>query len=68
VPSPFLDQLETEVVYDDHHARALLAGSGLTCPAFEDYVTTLVRFAREQQLRREGGEVGARSTPVGAGG
>lgn len=51
VPSPFLDQLETEVVYDDHNARAILAGSGIACPAFEDYVGSLVRFAREQQVR-----------------
>lgn len=46
-PTAFLDQLATEVVYDDHHARALLAGSGLECPALESYVRALVRVARE---------------------
>ncbi len=46
-PTSFLDQLATEVVYDDHHARAMLAGTGLECPALESYVRSIVRAARE---------------------
>lgn len=50
LPSAFLDQIATEVVFDDHGTRALLSGSGIHCPAFESYVSALVRFVREQQL------------------
>lgn len=48
-PTAFLDQLATEVVYDDHNARALLAGSGLECPALETYVRAVVRAARDSE-------------------
>lgn len=47
LPSAFLDQIATEVVFDDHGTRTLLAGSGIHCPAFESYVDALVRFVRE---------------------
>jgi thioester reductase-like protein len=54
VPRAFLEQLATEVVYDDRGARELLAGRGLTCPRFESYVDTLVDHVRHQQaMRRE---------------
>lgn len=43
-PRAFLEQLGTEVVYDDRGARELLAGSGLFCPPFENYVDAMVRF------------------------
>ncbi len=49
VPRAFLDQLRTEVVYDDRNAKELLANSGIRCPAFEDYVEVLVRYVRGQQ-------------------
>ena len=51
-PRAFLEQLTTEVVYDDRNARELLAGKGLRCPRFEDYVQTIVDFARRQQHER----------------
>ncbi len=54
VPRAFLEQLATEVVYDDRNARELLAGAGLGCPRFESYVDTLVDHVRHQQaMRRE---------------
>jgi thioester reductase-like protein len=54
VPRAFLEQLATEVVYDDRNTRELLAGRGLTCPRFESYVDTLVDHVRHQQaMRRE---------------
>lgn len=49
VPRAFLDQLRTEVVYDDRNARELLSGSGIRCPGFEDYVDVMVRYVRDQQ-------------------
>ncbi|NOY94148.1 MAG: oxidoreductase [Deltaproteobacteria bacterium] len=52
VPRGFLDQLATEVVYDDRGARELLEGSGVECPPFESYVGTMVRYVRDEQLRR----------------
>lgn len=50
LPSGFLDQIATEVVFDDHGTRTILQGSGIHCPAFESYVGALVRFVRERQL------------------
>ncbi len=56
VPRSFLEQLATEVVWDDRGARALLDARGITCPHFEDYVGVLVEFVRaEQQRRRDAG-------------
>jgi thioester reductase-like protein len=52
VPRAFLEQLGTEVVYDDRNTRELLAGQDLTCPRFESYVGTLVDFVRKQQAAR----------------
>lgn len=52
-PTAFLDQLATEVVYDDHNARSLLAGSGLECPALETYVRAVVRAAKDGDEDRE---------------
>ncbi|MBC7173483.1 MAG: SDR family oxidoreductase, partial [Polyangiaceae bacterium] len=49
VPRAFLDQVRTEVVYDDRNAKELLAGSGIRCPGFEEYVDVMVRYVRGQQ-------------------
>jgi thioester reductase-like protein len=60
VPRAFLEQLATEVVYDDRNARELLAGRGITCPPFESYVDVLVSHVREQQAKRRADWVDAR--------
>jgi thioester reductase-like protein len=52
VPRAFLEQLATEVVYDDRHTRELLGGRGIECPPFESYVDVLVQHVREQQKER----------------
>ena len=52
VPRTFLEQLATEVVYDDRHARELLEGSGIQCPPFEAYAETLVGYVDAQQSQR----------------
>lgn len=52
VPRTFLEQLGTEVVYDDRNTREILAGRGIECPPFESYVDVLVHYVREQQARR----------------
>ena len=52
VPRTFLEQLATEVVYDDRNARQALEGSGLVCPRFEDYAQTLVSFVEAHQAQR----------------
>jgi len=57
VPRAFLEQLATEVVWDDRNARELLADAGLECPTFESYVDTMVRYVREQQAERRASSV-----------
>ncbi|MDH5491886.1 MAG: SDR family oxidoreductase [Myxococcales bacterium] len=57
VPRGFLEQLATEVVYDDRNARELLASSDLRCPPFESYMETMVRFVQAQQADRRAKEV-----------
>lgn len=52
VPRAFLEQLATEVTYDDRQARELLDARGIHCPRFETYVGTLVDFVRAQHERR----------------
>jgi thioester reductase-like protein len=52
VPRAFLEQLATEVVWDDRNTRELLEGSDIRCPPFESYVETLVGYVREQQATR----------------
>lgn len=57
VPRTFLEQLATDVIWDDRNARAVLESRGLVCPPFDDYVAPLVEFVREQQGRRERDEL-----------
>lgn len=52
VPRTFLEQLATEVSYDDRNARALLEGSGIMCPKFEDYAETLVHYVEALHVQR----------------
>ena len=52
VPRAFLEQLATEVVYDDRHTRDALAGSGLRCPPLESYVATMVDYVKSQQAEQ----------------
>jgi thioester reductase-like protein len=54
VPRAFLEQLATEVVWDDRHARELLQGRGLHCPSFASYVGTLVEYVKKHQGKRRG--------------
>jgi thioester reductase-like protein len=42
----FLDQLKTDVIYDDRNAREILAGTGIFCPDLESYVDTMVARAQ----------------------
>ena len=45
-PRAFLDQLVTPVRYDARNADEILAGSGITCPAFATYVDAMVTYVR----------------------
>lgn len=59
VPRAFLEQLATEVVYDDRGTREILGAGGVRCPRFDSYVDVMVDFVRtEQTVRRarRGGE------------
>jgi len=60
VPKAFLEQMTTEVVYDDRNTKELLDGTGIHCPSFESYVQTMVDFVRQQQAeeraKRRGGD------------
>ncbi|MBX3249606.1 MAG: SDR family oxidoreductase [Myxococcales bacterium] len=57
VPRTFLEQLATDVIWDDRNARAVLEARGLVCPHFDDYVAPLVEFVREQQAPRASEEL-----------
>lgn len=52
VPRAFLEQLATEVVYDDRNARDILDELDLRCPRFESYVEVMVEYVRRQQALR----------------
>lgn len=52
MPRAFLEQLQTEVVYDDRNTREILAGSGLECPSLDSYVDVMVDYVRKQQAQR----------------
>lgn len=53
VPRAFLEQVATEVVYDDRNARELLAAHDVRCPSFEDYVGVMVEYVRQQQAAKQ---------------
>lgn len=57
VPRAFLEQLAVEVAYDDRNTRELLAGTGIRCPAFEQYVDVMVDYVRAQQVKDRPAEV-----------
>ncbi len=52
VPRAFLEQMATEVVYDDRNARELLLEQEVECPPFESYVDVMVDYVRDQQSAR----------------
>lgn len=52
VPRAFLEQLATEVVYDDRNARELLVDHDIQCPPFESYVDVMVDYVRGQQTTK----------------
>lgn len=52
VPRTFLEQLGTDVTFDDRNTRELLAGSGIACPAFEDHVGVMVEHVMARQAER----------------
>lgn len=54
VPRAFLEQLATEVVYDDRGAREILDELDVVCPPFQSYVDVMVDFVRRQQATRRG--------------
>ena len=64
VPRAFLAQLATEVVYDDQGARALLAGTGISCPPLEAYVETMVQYVRDQQALQRADEAPLDDDPL----
>jgi nucleoside-diphosphate-sugar epimerase len=52
LPRSFLEQLTTEVIWDDRNTRELLADTDLECPRFESYVETMTEYVRQQQEQR----------------
>jgi thioester reductase-like protein len=52
VPRAFLEQLTSEVTFDDRNTRELLDGTGIECPRFESYVQTMVDYVRREQASR----------------
>ncbi len=58
VPRAFLEQLATEVVYDQSGTREILGERGIRCPRFDTYVDVMVDFVRKQQTERRAQRVG----------
>lgn len=52
VPRAFLEQLATEVVYDDRGAREILEPQRIKCPSFDGYVDVMVQYVRQQQSQK----------------
>ncbi len=52
VPRAFLEQLATEVVYDDRNAREILDELDIRCPPLTSYVEVMVEYVRQQQSVR----------------
>ena len=54
VPRAFLEEISTEVIYDDTNTRELLSGTEIECPPFETYVDAIVgRVRRQRTAERE---------------
>lgn len=47
-PRAFVDLMATSVRYDTTNTDELLAGSGIVCPPFEDYVDALVAYVKQR--------------------
>lgn len=58
-PRAFLEQLGTDVVYDDRNARELLSSLDVGCPQFDSYVDVMVDYVRKQQGARRAQRVAA---------
>jgi nucleoside-diphosphate-sugar epimerase len=52
-PRAFLEQLATEVVYDDRNAREILDPKGIRCPSFETYVEVMAQYVRQQLAQKK---------------
>jgi thioester reductase-like protein len=53
-PRAFVDQLTTPVRYDTRNADQVLAGTGIECPPFEQYVDQIVTVVEQRvKTRRE---------------
>ena len=49
-PRAFLDQLATSVQYSARNTEAILAGTGISAPSFDDYVETMIAHVRSRLL------------------
>ncbi len=52
-PRALVQQLATNARYDTRQAQRILAGSGIVCPPFESYVSTLVATVQERFRDRQ---------------
>ncbi|MDD9941516.1 MAG: SDR family oxidoreductase [Myxococcales bacterium] len=52
IPRTFLEQLSTDVVYDDRNTQELLAGTGIVCPPAASYLKVMVDHVRREQRAR----------------
>jgi thioester reductase-like protein len=60
IPRSFLEQLATQVTYDDRNTRELLHGTGIECPSPASYLNVMVDYVRAQQQRRQQAKQNAR--------
>jgi nucleoside-diphosphate-sugar epimerase len=52
-PRAFVSQLTTDVRFDANNTLSLLAGTGITCPAFDSYVGALVGYVKARVRERK---------------
>ncbi len=52
-PRALVQQLATKARYDTRQAQRILAASGIVCPPFESYVSTLVATVQERFAERQ---------------
>ena len=52
IPRAFLEQLATDVEYDERNTRELLSGSGIRCPPAASYLKVMVDHVRTEQRKR----------------
>jgi hypothetical protein len=52
-PRAFVEMMGTPVRYDTANTEELMAGTDITCPAFESYVDAVVEYVKKRVQERK---------------